>query len=309
MSRRGWLWITQGLLAIVVGFFVARTLAGNIAQFRSLAVAVHIDPLMLLAAATTVLGTYLVLIEAWRRLLRGWGERLRFSQAAKIWFLSNLGRYLPGKVWSIAGLTVLARRAGVSGWAAAGGALAMQALAVGTGACVVAVAVPGVVAPLQLGAAALAAGTAVAALTWSPLGATVSKVVKPTLEFRALPVGTALLGAAITLVSWMTYGLAFWLLARGMFATVDLAPRTAMGVFAAGYLVGLLALFAPGGLGVRELVFVALLAPTMGGGSAVALTVGSRLLLTVTEAAAALSTLVIGRRGKGEENAFDAREI
>jgi hypothetical protein len=82
-------------------------------------------------------------------------------------------------------------------------------------------------------------------------------------------------------------------------------------VFAAGYVVGLLALFAPGGVGVRELVFVALLAPSLGAGGAVAVSVGSRLLLTITEAGSALAALLLGRRhalGQDSNNdAVDAR--
>jgi uncharacterized membrane protein YbhN (UPF0104 family) len=57
-----------------------------------------------------------------------------------------------------------------------------------------------------------------------------------------------------------------------------------------------LALFAPGGVGVRELVLIGLLAPFLGSGGAVAVSVASRLLLTVLEAAAALVTLPLRHR-------------
>jgi uncharacterized membrane protein YbhN (UPF0104 family) len=108
--------------------------------------------------------------------------------------------------------------------------------------------------------------------------------------------GTALLGTLITLLSWVAYGIAFWMLANGIFRITDLTAFQATGVFAAGYIVGLLALFAPGGVGVRELVHVALLAPVVGGGGALALSVASRLLLTATEAGAALVALIADRR-------------
>jgi hypothetical protein len=63
---------------------------------------------------------------------------------------------------------------------------------------------------------------------------------------------------------------------------------------------GLLALFAPGGIGVREGVFYVLLTPYLGSGGALALSVASRLELTVTEAVAGLGALALGRR-KGRE--------
>ena len=75
----------------------------------------------------------------------------------------------------------------------------------------------------------------------------------------------------------------------------------AIGAFASGYIVGLLALFAPGGVVVREGVLVMVLTSAIGAGPAVALAVGSRLLLTVTEIGAALAALAI-RSERGAEN-------
>ncbi len=180
----------------------------------------------------------------------------------------------------------------------------MQALAVGTGASVVAAAAPGAVSPLQLAAAGFIALAAVALLVWERAARWLVGLVRPGTELHALPASTAALAAAATLASWVSYGVAFWLLAEGLVPDSGLSLRPAMGVFAAGYLVGLLALFAPGGVGVRELVFVAMLTPEMGSGGAVALTVASRLLLTITEATAALAVTAFGVRPK--ENAIDA---
>ena len=58
----------------------------------------------------------------------------------------------------------------------------------------------------------------------------------------------------------------------------------------------LLAIVAPGGVGVREAVFLAFLTPALGSGPALALTVASRLLLTLTEALAAVAGLALRER-------------
>jgi uncharacterized membrane protein YbhN (UPF0104 family) len=100
----------------------------------------------------------------------------------------------------------------------------------------------------------------------------------------------------VTLLSWVSYGAAFWLLAKGIFEAPDFSVVQATGIFAAGYIVGLLALFAPGGVGIRELVFIALLAPVFGSGGALAMSVAARLLLTATEASAALVAVFVDRR-------------
>ena len=64
--------------------------------------------------------SYVVLIETWRQIVLAWGGRSRWPAAARIWFISNLGRYIPGKVWQIGAMGVLAQDAGVSSVAAVG---------------------------------------------------------------------------------------------------------------------------------------------------------------------------------------------
>jgi uncharacterized membrane protein YbhN (UPF0104 family) len=106
-----------------------------------------------------------------------------------------------------------------------------------------------------------------------------------------------LAAGVLTVLSWGTYGVALWMLARGLLPdALSLPLATAIGAFTLGYILGLLALFAPGGVGVRELVLIGMLAPALGSGGAVALSVASRVLLTLTEAGAALVTLPLRHR-------------
>src|SRR2546427_5690105 len=103
-------------------------------------------------------------------MLAGWGRRLPYTAAARAWTLSNLGRYIPGKVWSVAGLVVLAERAGVRRSAAAVSAFAMQAVVLGPGVMLVAIATPHAPSPILLGGAVVAALGVIGVLAW-PRGA------------------------------------------------------------------------------------------------------------------------------------------
>ena len=303
-SRKLAVWIAQLVLAAALVGFVGRYVYDNWTELSNQNVTFHFKPVWIVAAAITVWISYGILIEAWRRVIGGWGSELAYGPALRIWCLSNLGRYLPGKFWSIAALAVMAQRAGVAGWSAAASAVVMQVFAIGTGALVVSVGAPGAASPFALAAALLLAIGVIVILASEPLAARFGKTVRPGTEFRALPLSVALLGTAVTLLSWIAYGLAFWMLARGTFDTASFSLLQATGVFAAGYIVGLLALFAPGGVGVRELVYVALLAPVFGSGGALALSAASRLLLTGTEACAAIFALVVNRL---KEPSVDAR--
>ncbi len=293
------------MLVALVLFFVVRSVVANWASWGGLSdldLELRLRPAWIVLAAATVWATYGLLIEAWRRVLGGWGQKLPLPLAARVWCLSNLGRYLPGKVWSIAGLALLAQKEGVSGWAAAGSALAMQAIALGTGGLVVAVGGTTDVSPYVVGGAIAVALGSMLFVSWEPLAGTVVRWVRPSVEWKPLPASAAVVAGAVTLISWLAYGIAFWFLAYALFGRTDLTVATPVGVFASGYILGLLALFAPGGVGMREVVFVALLGPVLGGDGAIALAIASRLLLTGTEVTAALVSFWLGR---GKESSIE----
>jgi hypothetical protein len=294
VAGRTWLkWSAQVALAAVLTWFVAHALAANWNEFRSLDVDLTWRPVPIVLAVITTLGTYSLLIEAWRRVLAGWGDRLDFREAAFIWTVSNLGRYVPGKVWTIAGLAALARRAGAGIGTATASSITMQALAVATGAAVAVPVLTGKAETWMVAAAVALGTTMVAVVAWKPTGVWVLRILGgggP--DSHSLPVGTAVLAASATMASWITHGTAFWLLSCGILSDQSLGPGTAITVFAAGYLLGLLALFAPGGIGVREAVLVTLLTPVVGAGNAVVMSVFSRLYLTVMEVGVAGAMVV-----------------
>jgi uncharacterized membrane protein YbhN (UPF0104 family) len=287
------MWLLQGALAVAVIAFVWRSAARHWDEFRRLEFPMHVRPGWIVLAGAVVLLTYGLLVAAWRAVILGWGERLGYRPALRIWTISNLGRYLPGKVWSVAGLAVLAQREGVAGWASVGAAIAMQAIAVGSGVAIAAATVPGTLSGAGILMATGIAAATVAALALPRAVAVVARMTRRP-DLRPLPIGAVVLAGAATTISWLGYGVAFWLLARGTLGATALGLAPAVGVFAAGYITGLLALFAPGGVGVREAVFIALLAPSVGSGGAIVLGIASRVLLTLTEVAAALLGLLLG---------------
>jgi len=288
----------QGLVAVLVLAFVARAIAANWANFRAVDIAISPRPAWLALSTLMVVAVSVLQIQSWRQLLAGWGQTLRFATAARIWFLANLGRYVPGKVWSVAGMVVLAREAGVEPWAATASAFAVQALGLGTAVALVGAATPTAASPVRLGIAALAAAGTITLLASERAVAWLGRMAGAATPWRPLPIGAILASALLTFLGWVGYGLAFWLLARGLGLPATLSLPVAAGVFAVGYILGLLALFAPGGIGVREGVFIALLTPALGAGGALVLSLASRLQLTAIEAALGAGALLIGHRAK-----------
>lgn len=302
MAKTAWR-AAQWTLGLVVVGFAARALARNWTDFRSQPLAFAPRPLYLVASALLVWAMYALLVWAWLAVLRSWGQRLGPGTAARIWTVSSLGKYVPGKVWAIAGMALMAQQAGVAAWAATGSAVVLQALAIGTGAVIVGftgavgleLAHPG--ARAALGLLVLASAAGIGLILWPPAVRRLLRLARVPAEAVGAPSPAAVLGGIMAnAVAWVGYGGALWLLARGLLPDVKLELWTAVAVFTASYLAGFLALLAPGGLGVREGLFILMLQQPIGIGAATALAVASRLLLTLTEFGAAAPFLLLTRR-------------
>ena len=105
---------------------------------------------------------------------------------------------------------------------------------------------------------------------------------------------------------WLLLGTSFWLCARGLIAVPVSDLALYIGVFAVAWLAGLLAIYAPGGLGVREAVLVALLHGRIGAGDALVLAAASRLMLILVDVLlAGASTAALRRSGRPQLDVAD----
>jgi hypothetical protein len=306
MSRRAWGTVIQVAVAAIVLAFLYRYVAANWDQVRHSGDALDIHAGYLAAAAAIVLCTYAMLIAAWDAVLRGWDQRLPYADAARIWCLSNLARYVPGRVWQIAGMAALAQRAGVSPWAAAGSSIVIQFVNIGTGVLVTAIFAPGFGHPVLIVVAGCVTAAGAAMLAW-PAGAglasrALSRVTGRNIELRAVRPGALLLSAAVTSVQWVAYGFALALCVRGLTGQ-GINLTAAIGVFTGSYVAGLINVFTPAGLGTREIILVDWLTGQLHSpAAAILVTAGSRILMTATELLAALVVLPLARqRADGHE--------
>jgi hypothetical protein len=293
----------QWALGLLVAGFAVRALVRNWDELRTQPLVLELRPGYLLASVLLVWAMYALLIWAWRFMLASWGQELNGWTAARIWTVSSLGKYLPGKVWAIAGMALMAQQAGVAAWAATGSAVVLQVLAIGTGAALVgltgAVALeaahPG--ARLALGALVIASAVGVGLVLWPPVVRRLLRMARVPAEAVMAPKPEGVIaGIVVNAVAWIGYGTSLWLLARGILPATQLGLLRAIAVFTASYLAGFLALLAPGGLGVREGLFILTLQQPLGIAAATALALASRLLLTITEFGAAAPFLLFSRR-------------
>ncbi len=246
------------------------------------------SPLVLLGSIGILLTGLIMSAWLWGRMaleLGGRGPGL--IGAMRIVFSANLGRYLPGKLWQIAGLAILSGRDGIDGTVGGTAGVLGQTLSLA--------AVGVVAAPILLGPESGGAGAAsvfLVALALVVLLASFQPVFSAVLgiAFRIartapenLPAAGSLFGLRWLgwyLVNWTIYGLAFVLFVQGLgFPAGWFHLLTS---FAAAYLLGYLAFFAPAGLGVREGFLTAFLQPQLGG-AALGVALLTRLWMTAVE--------------------------
>ena len=288
--------LTLQLLATgLVTWFILRAVGLSVEELGRLDVSV-LDLRWggLALASVLLLLAYLYSAALWGVMVRELGgPRIGLVPALRIFFTGNLGRYLPGKVWQVAGVAYLARGQGVTPATATGSALLGQAFSL-AGATVVGL---GVFLGQGGWGPEMGGGWTAMVLLALVIVLTMPGILKPLLSlwFRLLqgkiPSGfrpDQVFGVRWVLLyvpGWVLQGAAFWILARSL--GMALTATTGLSVYPAAYVLGYVMVFAPAGIGVREGFLIVLLEPILGAGGAV-LAVVARIWTTILELIPAL---------------------
>ena len=296
--RRSAFLAAQWLFAAIIVWSAVRALNGQWRLTADRLAALDIGWTWIGAATLIVLLTYALLIETRRRVILAAGETLSFTTAARIWFISNLGKYVPGKVWSIAAMTVMARNESVSPMTAAGSSVLIQLVTIAAGIGVVLIAGSQAVDNTFLAIVVLVSVVGFVAAAPRLLPAAARLATSLTGKDIQLPriAAKTVWGAALrSVISWIAYGIAFQFFVRGVVGNASGAVSSYIAVYAASYIIGFLALFAPGGAVVRESALVSGMVQLglSGRADALAIAIASRLWLTVVELLPGLVFLAI----------------
>jgi uncharacterized membrane protein YbhN (UPF0104 family) len=284
-------------MAIVV-FFTARKVLSTWDPIRGVAAHLSPDWAIIAVSCVLVLAAYAVLVSVWQAVLGAWNARLPFWDAAHIWTVSNLGRYVPGKVWQLGAMVLMVQRRGISKVAGASSALAIMLVSVITGFVVVAVTGASVLQIPRIALAAIWIGSATILLalpvSLSMVGRLLTRLTGRSLLLPRLAPSIVVRAVVGTAVAWCLYGAAFQLLTKALLGSAPGGTELYISIFTGSYLIGFLALFAPGGLVVREgIMQVALANAGFPAGDAIVLVVASRLWLTVLEILPAVLFLLV----------------
>ncbi|CAN5128108.1 hypothetical protein BH20GEM2_BH20GEM2_07610 [soil metagenome] len=284
------------LIVGALGFLVA-TVARDLPRIRAFPWQVRPALLLLSTASLSLLLAWGVRV--WQLTLRRFDVRIGWVALARVWFLSNVARYIPGKIWQFVGVAQLGSSAGLPA------AIGVTSLMVHMGFTLVAASLVGLLL-LPPGFTGLEALEELRWLTPLALLAVHPRPIRAALclagRFSRRPLeewrgswGDGIWLVALNGASWLVYGGAFYLFVAALspIEPTRLAALTAMNALA--FVAGYVALL-PAGLGLKELALTGMLASVVPVPVAAALALATRLWTVAAELIPALPLLATARR-------------
>lgn len=266
-------------------------------------ISAQIGPLPVLGSALLGLVGTALIVRVWHAFLTGVGVAAPRSDVDQVFFVTQLGKYLPGSIWPVVAQMEAGRR-----WGAG-----RTTMLVASALMLVMLTVTG----LGLGIALLpwSGDAGLRAYWWTvffliPLGVLLQPRVLPWLLDRLLrlagrePAGVTLTGRAVlsaggwSLAVWAVLGLHVYVLTDALGAGGAASLATAVGGLGLAWAVGLIVIPAPAGAGVRDTVLVLTLTPALGSAEALTVALASRLILLCADLVLAAACLLIARRSR-----------
>jgi hypothetical protein len=249
-------------------------------------------------ALLSVLAALFAAALSWRVLLAALGSPLPVRSAARIMFIGQLGKYLPGAIWPVLAQMELGTAHNVPRHRSASASVLAMLLTLLAGLLVALVTLPFVPGSGSYRWVFLVAPVLLVCLYPKVLNLLLGRLLRLA---RRPPLDQPLAGRAIagalgwSLVSWACYGLQIWLLVTRLGAPYGKAALLAAGAFAFAWCVGFVIVFLPVGTGVRDALLAAMLSPMIGVGKAFAVALVSRILLTAGDLITAAAAAGFGR--------------
>ncbi|GAA2993002.1 YbhN family protein [Streptosporangium longisporum] len=274
------------LLALVALGFLGYGLARN--REQTAAAVAQLSVWTLVGSYLSVMTGIAVMVLAWRTVLAGMGSPLPPGAAARVFFVGQLGKYVPGSVWAYAAMIELGRDHRVPPRRMFGSISLALLISLGCALLVAVVTlretmaqawyltalIPVIAVCLHPGVLTFGLETALRVARQEPLG-----------QGRLLGGRTVLAAVALTITGWLAYGphLLLPLADLGALGEAGSLYAVATGAYALAWATGIVTVIVPAGIGVREGAMVLALAPVLDSPRALVAAVVSRVMFTLAD--------------------------
>jgi uncharacterized membrane protein YbhN (UPF0104 family) len=239
----------------------------------------------------------------WHYLLRSCGADISFRDSLGSFIFSHLGRYIPGKIWTILGRVVLTSQQGVPKSVSAQCAAIEVMIGIVSGISLSMLVLPSIEGfeGYTIGVFSLVAIALIIFLQPKIFGGSLNfglrlfgrDPIEITYRFQHL-----LWALAMHISAWLIFGTGFYLLVLSIDPASTLTPLYATGAFAGAWVVGYLSFLTPAGIGVREAALIGVLLLWMPQEIAILSAIASRLLTVIADFLAVLLATSISKVGK-----------
>jgi glycosyltransferase 2 family protein len=226
---------------------------------------------------------------SWRRLLDGLGSPIPVTSAGRIYFVGQLGKYLPGSVWPMVSQMELGKDHAIPRRRSVSALLIALLLSLTTGVLIGAVTLPFLLGHahrwlwLLLALVPVLLTLLYPRVLWPILGRI------PKLDLKSaigtpMPERTMLAAVGWSMLGWVTYGLHVALLTTA-FTSHDLGRvlLVSIGGYALAWCAGMIAFVLPAGAGARDLALILALSTVTSSNTALAVAVVSRAVTTLVD--------------------------
>lgn len=240
----------------------------------------------------------------WQALLAGAGSRVRFGPAASIFFVGQLGKYVPGSVWSVVVQAEMGSAAKIP----------RRHTAIASLMCIILSAVAGVLVGVGALPQLLWSGSAKASVwvvlvavpvillaLWPPvlnrIIALALRVMRREPMDQPLSTRAVLVAMAWFVAAWLSSGLTVWVVTRDIAPHADVSELAMSSIsgFPLAAAIGMFSFILPAGFGVREGLLVLLWRGLMPGSAVTAVAMILRFIITLVDVLWALFGWLWGR--------------
>jgi len=249
----------------------------------------------------------------WRDILASMGARLTVRQGARVFFIGQLGKYLPGSVWPLLAQAELAKQVGAKRTVTVAGNLiftgVMVTVGVLLGAALLPFTSPGVFDDywwLLLVLPFLLLGLYPPLVRWG-VDLLLGVLRRPKLDG---PINPRLYARSVVviLVSWLLLGTHIYLLVRALGPRDPTAFVASVGGIGLATGAGILFIPAPAGAGIREVVLTLALSPLLTSDQALSVALVSRVAMILTDFILGGSQAFSGRAARRQAMELAHRE-
>lgn len=298
LGGRGWGDLAKVAFAVVAVSLLTWALAKEWSSFVEAIKSLTLGSL----AVASISAVFALVCSAmsWRASFLALGMNLNVLTSLRVYFESQIGKYIPGSVWPVVSQMEMAKSQGFSRVRSGTAAVLAMIVGVVTSGSVAAILLV-VSSPSALKAywyVLLAVG--LGAIVITPAGlrlmlGLLGRVFRKKFDTSEISGHGILLSVGWGVLMWLSYGVHTWVVLRDLTGPDRVSFISATAAFALAWVVGFLVVVAPAGVGIREAVMVVVLTGSVDERSALAFAVISRVILTVVDGLAAGGAYVIER--------------